>query len=236
MDALIDGMECGSPEALQHLDLLQQPLLAELRSAPAGRPASQAPLCLLATLCEKMTEAAAELRREGAVASVAQHLLQGVVMQGSPAHPLGSLPAFWLAGWGTLGAFSRDQHSQGVLRTTDSWSVRCVAHVLPAVHLYAGDQQLQDVAARAMWRLVQDERQCLGPTESQLGCGPMPVALVLVQLIEAAAAEEVGAPLYYEWGCFLNQAAIFRVHVCRFCFVCLKEVQRLALLAGQSPG
>ncbi|KAL4433412.1 hypothetical protein ABPG77_010265 [Micractinium sp. CCAP 211/92] len=75
LEAAIDGMECGGEQAAQQLDLLPRPLLAELRGR--GRPASLAALGLLGTLCEKHGAAAGELRDGGAVAAVAQHLLQG---------------------------------------------------------------------------------------------------------------------------------------------------------------
>jgi hypothetical protein len=100
LDALIDGMECGGDAAGQQLDLLRQPLLQELRAAKgqsgSGPGSSQgqgqeaaavAVLCLLGTLCEKQPEAAAELRQEGALASVAQHLLQGGLLRLPPAVP-----------------------------------------------------------------------------------------------------------------------------------------------------
>ena len=73
---LISTTECGSDEAAQQLDLLHGPLLAQLRQA--GRPqGAVVALSLLATLCEQRPSAAAELRQQGAVASVAQHLLHG---------------------------------------------------------------------------------------------------------------------------------------------------------------
>ena len=108
LDALIDGMECGGDAAGQQLDLLRQPLLQELRAA-GGRPgqgagssqgqgqgkeaAAVAVLCLLGTLCEKRPEAAAELRQDGALASVAQHLLQGELTPPPAAVPSAVLPA-----------------------------------------------------------------------------------------------------------------------------------------------
>lgn len=75
LDVLISTTECGSDEAAQQLDLLHAPLLAQLQ---AGRPqGAVVALSLLATLCEQQPGAAAELRLQGAVPSVAQHLLHG---------------------------------------------------------------------------------------------------------------------------------------------------------------
>ncbi|EFN56036.1 hypothetical protein CHLNCDRAFT_145475 [Chlorella variabilis] len=128
LDALIDGMECGGEAAAQQLDLLLVPLLAELR-AGRGRPASQAAVSLLGTLCERRPELAAELRAAGAVAGVAQHLLHG-------------------------------------------------------------SQEVQDVAARALWLLAKDDKKCLAAEQGLLGCEASALARMLVQLIEVADAEE----------------------------------------------
>jgi hypothetical protein len=76
IDALIDGMECGGDEAAALLDALQAPLLAELQGR-AGQAGGAAAVSLVGTLCEQRPDAAAELRRGGAVAAVAQHLLAG---------------------------------------------------------------------------------------------------------------------------------------------------------------
>lgn len=75
LEAAIDGTECNGEQAAQQLDLLPPLLLADLRCR--GQPASLALLGLLGTLCEKRDAAADELRAGGALASVAQHLLQG---------------------------------------------------------------------------------------------------------------------------------------------------------------
>ena len=51
---------------------------------------------------------------------------------------------------------------------------------------------MQDVAARALWLLAKDQRQCLSAEGGQLGCDAVALAGVLAQLIEVAGAEEVG--------------------------------------------
>lgn len=71
-------MHCGSEEAGRQLERLQPALLAELRAR--GGAAAPAALALLATLCEKRPDAAEQLRQGGAVASVAQQLLHGVLV------------------------------------------------------------------------------------------------------------------------------------------------------------
>ena len=50
---------------------------------------------------------------------------------------------------------------------------------------------MQDVAARALWLLAKDQRQCLSVQEGQLGCDAAALAGVLAQLIELADAEDV---------------------------------------------
>ena len=76
LDVLMSSMECGGDEAAQQLELLHAPLLAQLRQA--GRPqAAVVALSLLATLCEQRPEAAADLRQQGAVATVAAFVLNG---------------------------------------------------------------------------------------------------------------------------------------------------------------
>ncbi|PSC76977.1 peptidase S8 [Micractinium conductrix] len=76
LDSAIDGMEVGSDAATQQVELLLPALAAELQGA-AARPTAPAALALAATVCEKHAPAAEELRRGGAVAAVARHLLQG---------------------------------------------------------------------------------------------------------------------------------------------------------------
>lgn len=76
IDALIDGMDCGGNEAASLLDALLPPLLEELQGG-AGPASGAAAVSLVGTLCEQRPEAAQELRRGGAVAAVAQHLLAG---------------------------------------------------------------------------------------------------------------------------------------------------------------
>lgn len=83
LEAAIDGTECNGEQAAQQLDLLPPLLLADLRCR--GQPASLALLGLLGTLCEKRDAAADELRAGGALASVAQHLLQGEACRGRQA-------------------------------------------------------------------------------------------------------------------------------------------------------
>ncbi len=47
------------------------------------------------------------------------------------------------------------------------------------------------MAARSLWLLVKDNKKCLAD-DGLLGCDATTLARVLVQLIEAADAEEVG--------------------------------------------
>ena len=181
LDALIDGMECGGEAAAQQLDFLLVPLLAELR-AGRGRPASQAAVSLLGTLCERRPELAAELRAAGAVAGVAQHLLHGACRR-APSLALRCcmhLPA---------GCALPPEPLCCLMP-----SARC-QHPLPRFHcmpVAAGSQEVQDVAARALWLLAKDDKKCLAAEQGLLGCEASALARMLVQLIEVADAEEVG--------------------------------------------
>ena len=65
----------------------------EVAEVAGSEAAAVAVLCLLGTLCEKRPEAAAELRQDGALASVAQHLLQGELTPPPAAVPSAVLPA-----------------------------------------------------------------------------------------------------------------------------------------------
>jgi glyoxylate carboligase len=57
----------------------------------------------------------------------------------------------------------------------------------------AGSQEVQDIAARALWLLVKDERSCLAAEGNLLGCDAAKLAAVLAELVEVADAEEVSA-------------------------------------------
>lgn len=52
---------------------------------------------------------------------------------------------------------------------------------------------MQDIAARALWLLVKDERGCLAAEGNLLGCDAAKLAAVLAELVEVADAEEVSA-------------------------------------------
>lgn len=52
---------------------------------------------------------------------------------------------------------------------------------------------MQDIAARALWLLVKDERSCLAAEGNLLGCDAAKLAAVLAELVEVADAEEVRA-------------------------------------------
>jgi uncharacterized protein YidB (DUF937 family) len=87
MQTLIDGLECGAGDALRLLEAALPSLLAALRD-PAADTAADA-LTLLGTVCEKAPHLVAQLRADGAVPLVAQHLLQGsLAAQDAAAHAL----------------------------------------------------------------------------------------------------------------------------------------------------
>lgn len=188
LDSAIDGMEVGSDAATQQVELLLPALAAELQGA-AARPTAPAALALAATVCEKHAPAAEELRRGGAVAAVARHLLQGILCW--DLHWQGRLLPAGPAVLRLLPCIKPDgscRECNTSVASPSAWPQQP-----PLAPPPAGPLAAQDAAARLLWLLARGERRCLATAEGQLGCEPLALAQVLSRLLEMAEeARRVG--------------------------------------------